>query len=120
MNAACNYVDISASLSISLYYTQTHKHTPTQWPSHFLRRVTFSLPLSSSVSPPALCRCGDKISIPFLSLLPSMAGQEVRTTGTEKSRKREREKKQKRKMLTKEDIKRKRKKTESSRHRKRV
>lgn len=73
--------------------TETHTWL---WPSHFLRRVTFSLSLS--VSPSALRRCGDKISIPFPPLLlpPLTAGQEVRTTGTEERRERKRNKKERR------------------------
>lgn len=63
-------------------HSRTHTHTHAkQWPSNFLRRVTFSASFSPS---PALCRCGDKISIP---LLPSIAGHDIRTAGTEVERK---------------------------------
>lgn len=61
-------------------YIHTLAHTE-QWPSNFLRRVTFPPPSSPS---PALCRCADKISIP---LLPSIAGHDIRTSGTEAERK---------------------------------
>lgn len=53
----------------------------------------FSLSLFFPVSTSTIRHCGDKISIPFppLLLLPSTAGQEVRTTGTGERRERERE-----------------------------
>lgn len=104
--------------SVTLIFSvemHTHAHTQTQcnWPSHFLRRVPFSLSLFMSL---LLLSVAVVIKLAFLSFLCFPRRLDKRW-GPQRQKKveREREKKQERKMLTKEDIKRKRKKAWESR-----